>query len=177
MPNPTGSVDPLGLNSCPEDKYTLDNGVTDPTATAVVDEYTPITPKAEKRYLYRGDTQPHEIILSEGFKSKGNSMSLEMHIFDNNIPPSNFISTSSSREVAIDFGTPHITKKGQLNTLKVISGHNANHELGSKVPFPEEKVIAIPNRILPEDILGVTPLKADGTYIGYSIPNPKRQYK
>lgn len=50
-----------------------------------------------------------------------------------------------------------------------------NNELGSKVPFPEEKEIAISNQIRKEDILGVTPVNADGSYVGHSIPNPARK--
>ena len=87
-------------------------------------------------------------------------------------PPSNFISTSTSADVAIDFGTAYRTKPGQFYILKLIQGRNVNHELGTKVPFPEEMEIAIPNQILKEDILGVTPVNADGSYVGYSIPNP-----
>ena len=96
-------------------------------------------------------------------------------MFDNNTPPSNFVSTSISPEVAIDFGTVYRTKRGYLYTLRLMSGRDVNRELGGKVPFPEEMEIAIPGNIRKEDVLGVTPLNADGTHMGYSIPNLARE--
>ena len=172
VPNPTGWVDPLGLSSCPgeAEEYGNTTEISEPTSQAFVSEGIPSQP--EIQYLYRGDTRSSDVIFSEGFKSIGESMDLELHIFDNNTPPSNFISTSTSADVAIDFGTAYRTKPGQFYILKLIQGRNVNHELGTKVPFPEEMEIAIPNQILKEDILGVTPVNADGSYVGYSIPNP-----
>ncbi|MEE4134367.1 RHS repeat-associated core domain-containing protein, partial [Pseudomonas viridiflava] len=176
VPNPTGWVDPLGLNGCPDGNKTKSQvRSSDETAKATVNDGSPSAPSAEDTYLYRGDTRPHGEIFKEGFKSKGDSMDLELHAFDNNTPPSNFISTSTSSDVAIDFGTAYRTKSGNLYTLRRIDGRDVNSELGSKVPFPEEKEIAIPGQVNTEDILGVTPLKPDGSYVGYSIPNPARK--
>lgn len=84
-----------------------------------------------------------------------------------------FVSTSTSAAVGIDFGTVYRTEKGYLYTLRRVEGRDVNRELGSSVPFPDEKEIAIPGGIKSKDILGVTPLNADGSYVGYSIPNPK----
>ncbi|MBX8528015.1 hypothetical protein K5D45_25470, partial [Pseudomonas cichorii] len=140
VPNPTGWVDPLGLSTCPGEKGTTPKiGAENPAAKTEVNEGAPNTPKAENAYLYRGDTRSHDVIFNEGFKSKGDSMDLELHTFDNNTPPSNFISTSTSNDVAIDFGTAYRTKPGYLYTLKRVDGRDVNKELGSKVPFPEEK--------------------------------------
>lgn len=75
--------------------------------------------------------------------------------------------------MGIDFGTAYRTKKGYLYTIRKVDGHDVNKELGKAVPFPEEKEIAIPGGVDREDILGVTPLNADGSYVGYSTPNPK----
>ena len=66
-------------------------------------------------------------------------------------------------------------KKGYLYTLKSIEGHDINTELGKQAPYPKELEFAIHNKIDPEDILGATPVKSDGTYVGYSIPNPNRK--
>jgi hypothetical protein len=44
-----------------------------------------------------------------------------------------------------------------------------------QAPYPKEKEFAIHHRIHTEDILGVTPMKKDGSYVGYSIPNPNRK--
>ncbi len=177
VPNPTGWVDPLGLNGCPGNPSDTPSigKVDSPEGKAKVNEGIPEAPKTDNEYLYRGDTRSHNVIFNEGFKSKGDSMDLELHTFDNNTPPSNFISTSTSEDVAIDFGTAYRTKKGNLYVLRKVPGRDVNKELGSKVPFPEEKEIAIPNQINTEDILGVTPLNADGSYVGYSIPNPARR--
>lgn len=175
MNNPTGWVDPLGLNSqCPPGSGAR---IQEPSKTASTNNHEPSAPSPEQdaKYLYRGDTRSPEVIFNEGFKSKGDSEDLLLHAYDNNTPPSNFISTSTSQDVAIDFGTAYRTKKGYLYTLKTIPGRDVNKELGTKVPFPEEKEIAIPGKINSEDIMGVTPLNPDGSYVGYSIPNPNRK--
>jgi hypothetical protein len=62
-----------------------------------------------------------------------------------------------------------------LYTLKSIEGHDINLELGNQTPYPKEKEFAIHHKVNPEDIIGATPVKADGSYVGYSIPNPNRK--
>ena len=163
------------MSSCPPggSECNTGGGAADPTAEVVASKGSPAVPEIGNGYLYRGDTRSHEVIFKEGFKSKGKSTDLELHVFDNNTPPSDFISTSSSFDVAADFGTIYRTKKGQVYTLRLLSGRDVNRELGRKVPFPAEKEIAIPGRVIAEDILGVTPLNADGSYVGFSVPNPK----
>jgi hypothetical protein len=42
-------------------------------------------------------------------------------------------------------------------------------------PFSNKKEFAIHHKINPEDFLSVTPLKRDGSYVGYSVPNPSRK--
>lgn len=98
-----------------------------------------------------------------------------MHAVDSDDPPSNFISTSSLRSVGITFATSYGERKGYLYILKSIEGHDINLELGKQTPYPKEREFAIHNTINPEDILGATPVKADGSYVGYSIPNPNRK--
>ncbi|KQZ87280.1 hypothetical protein ASD60_26730 [Pseudomonas sp. Root562] len=60
--------------------------------------------------------------------------------------------------------------------MKKIEGRDVNKELDPyDVPYAYEDEIAIPDRIKSEDILGATPLNEDGSYVGYSISNPKRK--
>jgi len=177
VPNPTGWVDPLGLNNCPGQDLcnpNLNSSLSKDISYVNDGEPQPASPESKYKYLYRGDTRSQDIIFEDGFKSKGDSNDLQLHVYDNNEPPSNFISTSTSPEVGIDFGTAYRTKPGYLYTLRLLKGIDVNNEKGLKVPFPDEKEIAVPKEVKREDILGVTPLKADGSYKGYSIPNPRR---
>ncbi|WP_458368792.1 RHS repeat-associated core domain-containing protein [Pseudomonas mandelii] len=180
--NPTGWVDPLGLNDCPggDGCKRPSFGDEDPAGKVKVDEgeATLPTPKAEIDYLYRGDLRRPDEIFDTGFLSLGKSTDLLLHIWDNRNPPSNFVSTSTDREVGIDFGTRYRTTKGYLYTLKKIYGHDVNKELHpDDIPYSYESEIAIPNGIESKNILGATPLKKDGSYVGYSIPNPSRNLK
>ncbi|MFJ4249319.1 RHS repeat-associated core domain-containing protein [Pseudomonas sp. NPDC089741] len=177
VPNPTGWVDPLGLNSnCPPPKKP---GCAVPGGSdeVKVDKGEPHLPSTQpkKEYLYRGDRKGPEDIFANGFKSKGESIDLLLHAMDSDNPPSYFISTSPSKITAIDFGTKNGTRKGYLYTLRKLLGIDVNKKLGKLVPFADETEIAIPGSIHTSDILGVTPLKKDGSYVGYSIPNPNRE--
>ncbi|WP_262416921.1 RHS repeat-associated core domain-containing protein [Pseudomonas sp. P867] len=179
VPNPTGWVDPLGLTTCPgEDGCSPKAEVANPAKTVTVDKAEPSLPTVtSNEYLYRGDDKTPEQIFKNGFKSKGDSNDLYLHALDSNNPPSNFISTSPSKRVGIDFATQYGTRKGFLYTLKKIPGRDVNKELGKLAPFDTEAEIAIQSKIRTEDILGVTPMKRDGSYTGYSIPNPNRKIK
>ncbi|WP_260961735.1 RHS repeat-associated core domain-containing protein [Pseudomonas citri] len=173
--NPTGWVDPLGLVDCPgKGGCKPAVGDQDPTAKIGVDEGETSPPKP--KYLYRGDLRGPEVIFDEGFLSLGKSTDLLLHVWDNRNPPSNFISTTMNADVAIDFGTRYKTQKGYLYVLKRIPGRDVNKELpASDVPYSYEYEVAIPGRVRTEDIIGVTPLKKDGSYVGYSLPNPERK--
>jgi hypothetical protein len=124
---------------------------------------------------YRGDGRTHETIFQEGFKSKGTSTDLAHYAATND--PSIYISTSIDPEVAIDFATMYGTKDGTLYTVKAQGGIDVNKTLGSKSPFPEEQEIAFPGGISSENILGATPVKADGSYVGYTVLNLKAYSK
>ena len=178
VPNPTGWVDPLGLNTCPGGdgcKPTI--GAAEPSAEASVNKAEPKqpTPDESEEYLFRGDKTKPDVVFKDGFKSKGASEDLYLHAIDSDDPPSNFISTSPIKAVGINFATSYKTKPGYLYTLRSIAGHDLNTELGMQAPYPKEKEFAIHHRIHTEDILGVTPMKKDGSYVGYSIPNPNRK--
>ncbi|MBC3199787.1 RHS repeat-associated core domain-containing protein, partial [Pseudomonas poae] len=178
VPNPTGWVDPLGLNTCPENNGCKPSlSIDDPAKQASIKkiEPAPPTPQESEDYLFRGDKASPDEVFKNGFKSKGDSEDLYLHAVDSDDPASNFISTSPSRTVGIMFATSYGTKKGYLYTIKSIEGHDINLELGKQTPYPKEKEFAIHHVINSEDILGATPVKADGSYIGYSIPNPNRK--
>jgi len=177
--NPTGWVDPLGLNECPgrDGCKKPSFGDEDPAGKVGVDEgaVKVPSPKEEGDYLYRGDLRKPNEIFADGFISLGDSTDLLMHALDNRNPLSNFVSTSTDLEVGIDFGTKFRTTKGFLYTLNKIEGRDVNKELAKNAGhYAYEHEIAIPNRIRSEDILGATPLKKDGSYVGYSVPNPQR---
>jgi hypothetical protein len=76
------------------------------------------SPKGEIDYLYRGDLRQPDDIFNTGFESLGKSTDLLLHVWDNRNPPSNFVSTSTDREIGVDFGTRYRTTKGYLYTLK-----------------------------------------------------------
>ena len=83
------------------------------------------------------------------------------------------MSTSIDPDVASDFATMYGTRKGTVYSIRSSNGIDVNKTLGSKSPFPEEKEIAIPGGINAHNILGATPVNADGSYVGYTILNPK----
>ncbi|MBC3335337.1 type IV secretion protein Rhs, partial [Pseudomonas proteolytica] len=178
VPNPTGWVDPLGLNACPgEDKCKPGSEGQNPSANTKADERAPSlpAPTTKKQYLYRGDTRHPLEIFKHGFKSRGKSTDLLLHSLDNTNPPSNFVPTSTSREVGIAFATSYGLEDGFLYTLKNIPGRDVNKELGILSEYKREKEIAIPGRIHRKDILGATPINEDGTSENYSLINPYRK--
>jgi RHS repeat-associated protein len=178
VPNPTGWVDPLGLNTCPgADDCKPGIKAEDPGGRAKVDEGTPYTPTSAKNqeYLYRGDSRHPDEIFETGFNSRGTSTDLYLHSQNNMNPPSNFVSTSVSKDQGVMFATTFGLEDGFLYTLRKIPGRDVNKELGKRSDYKVEHEIAIPNRIDTKDILGATPLNDDGTHNGYSLINPNRK--
>ncbi|MCU0074962.1 type IV secretion protein Rhs, partial [Pseudomonas koreensis] len=179
VPNPTGWVDPLGLSECPgTDKCKQPQSPKkDPTEQSKHNEQEPELPAPQKKqeYLYRGDRRDPEDVFLNGFTSKGDSNDLLLHSIDSDFPPSNFISTSPSRDVGKAFATRYFTKIGYLYTLKKLPGLDLKKELGTAYKFDKEGEIAIQGHIKNEDILGATLIIDDGREFGYSIPNPHRK--
>jgi RHS repeat-associated protein len=179
--NPTGWVDPLGLNECPggDGCRRTSFGDEDPVGKVKVDEGETITPspsaKPKNRYLYRGDSRESWEIFEAGFEPLGDSMDLYLHALDNRSPPSFFVSASTSEKEAIKFATGYGYEDGFLYALKNIRGIDVNKKLGMMSPHRREIEIALPGGVDSQDILGVTPVNADGSYKGYSTPNPRRK--
>ncbi|MHC8367803.1 RHS repeat-associated core domain-containing protein [Pseudomonas sp. ZT5P21] len=178
--SPTGWVDPLGLSECPgPGKCKGAERVEDPAGKVKVDEVVPVQPKpkSEADYLYRGDQLDPGHVFENGFKSKGKSNDLLLHSIDSSHPPSNYISTSPSREVGRNFATGFNTRMGYLYSLNKISGYDLKQELGSLYEFDREQEVAIKGRIKNEDVLGATLILENGKEFGYSIVNPNRKTK
>jgi len=175
--NPTGWVDPLGLNECPgKGKCGAGLGVEDPANKVKISEGEVDLPSyPEEKYLYRGDQRHPDEIFETGFKPKGASNDLLLHSLNSNNPPSNFVSTSPNREVGIDFATKFNMRSGFLYTIRLIPGRDLAKELGSKYKFSSEHEIAIQGGIRNEDILGATPIGANGRATGHTTLNPNRR--
>ncbi|KPG98685.1 type IV secretion protein Rhs [Pseudomonas sp. RIT-PI-q] len=177
--NPTGWVDPLGLNECPggDGCKRPSFGDEEPAGKARVDEGEPLTPstKPKNKYLYRGDSREDWEIFETGFEPLGESMDLYLHAMDNRSPPSFFVSASTSMKEAIKFATGYGFDDGFVYVIKNIRGIDVNKRLGVLSPHRNEVEIALPGGVDSRDILGVTPVNADGSYVGYSTPNPYRK--
>ncbi|UUE59858.1 enterotoxin A family protein [Pectobacterium aroidearum] len=130
-----------------------------------------MTPK--ETITYRGDSRDPNTIFNEGFQTRGSSNSLELHVADNTSPPSNFISTSKSQDVAAEFGSQFYTENGYIYAVKSNNGIDVNSVLGRNSPAGHELEVAIPGGVRPGNVLGATPVNADGTLGNYSILNPK----
>ncbi|CRM20893.1 Cell wall-associated polypeptide CWBP200 [Pseudomonas sp. 58 R 3] len=179
VPNPTGWVDPLGLNTCPGDNGCKPQSkIESPTEQTKVDDQSssPPTPLNKRRYLYRGDLREPDEIFEKGFESRGSSTDLFLHSLNNLSPPSNFVPTSIYSKQALAFASNFGFEEGFLYTLKRIPGRDVNKELGIRSKHSNESEIAIPGRIDTQDILGASPVYEDGTYKGYTILNPNRKF-
>ncbi|UII69158.1 DUF6531 domain-containing protein [Pseudomonas sp. HN11] len=179
VPNPTGWVDPLGLSTCPGgDRCTPQSTVESPTEQVKADEQAPSPPTSlrKRSYLYRGDSREPDEIFEKGFESRGTSTDLYLHALNNASPPSNYVPTSTLRKQALVFASNYGFEEGFLYTLKRIPGRDVNKELGTRSKHKNEAEIAIPGRIDSKDILGASPVNEDGTFKGYTILNPNREY-
>ncbi|VVM99668.1 hypothetical protein PS662_03279 [Pseudomonas fluorescens] len=175
--SPTGWVDPLGLSECPgAGKCKGVEGVEDPAGTVSVDEGDVQLPSyPEEKYLYRGDARHPDEIFEEGFKPKGTSDDLLLHSLDSAKPPSNFVSTTPDREVGIDFATKFAMRRGFLYTIRLIPGRDLAKELGKKYKYGSEREVAIQGGVKKEDILGATPVDANGRPTSHTALNPNRR--
>jgi RHS repeat-associated protein len=176
--NPTGWVDPLGLNECPgKGKCGATKHSDNPLGRAKIDEALPEVPRPKQKnhYLYRGDEREPWEIFEAGFEPWGESTDLYLHALDNKNPPSAFVSASTKESEAARFATGHGLEDGYIYILKNIRGIDVNKNLGIMSPHKREAEIAFLGGIDNRDIVGATPVNDDGSYKGYSIPNPQRR--
>jgi hypothetical protein len=110
---------------------------------------------------YRGDPTPPDVAFNEGLSAKGSSEDLLAHANDSSNPPSAFISTSKSYDVAVGFNSTNVY------VVRPTGGIDVNAALGELSPFQNELEIAVPWQIHPGDIRAVT-LPQEGV----SILNP-----
>jgi len=102
------------------------------------------------RFTFRGDSRGPDVIFNEGFAPRGSSTDLLAHAFDNTLPPpSAYVSTSKSAEVAAGFAD-------NVYVVRSTNGIDVNRVLGPASPFPNELEIAIPGRVLPGNVRAVT---------------------
>uniref|UniRef100_UPI0037C0612F scabin-related ADP-ribosyltransferase n=1 Tax=Aquidulcibacter sp. TaxID=2052990 RepID=UPI0037C0612F len=112
------------------------------------------------RLTFRGDSRSPDVIFNEGFAPRGSSTDLLAHAHDNTLPPSSYVSTSKSAEVAAGFAD-------NVYVVRSNNGIDVNRALGPTSPFPWELEIAIPGGVQPSNVRAVTlPRK------GVSILNP-----
>lgn len=115
---------------------------------------------------FRADSRPWSQIFVDGFQPRGTSNDLFAHALDNANPPSAFVPTSTSYDVARDFAI-----RGGHDNVYVVrptNGIDVNATLGARSPFPNELEIAVPQPgIAASDVRAVT-LESQGI----SILNP-----
>lgn len=127
-------------------------------------------------FLYRGDTRHPDIIFSEGFKPRGTHKDLLKHAKSTSTP-GNFVSATTSEEVAIQFAKTAKDLKGNsgkggfVYELRTSKGLDVNKILGNESPFASEKEIAVLGGIAPKDIYGGQRIGTNGQKIGHLIKN------
>ena len=103
----------------------------------------------ETAFTFRGDTRGPGTIFNEGFSARGSSQDLFAHAVNNTQPASAYIPTSKSADIAAGFAD-------NVYVVRPRGGLDVNQILGSRSPFPNELEVAVPLRINPTDIRGVT---------------------
>ena len=107
-----------------------------------------------------------DVVFKNGFKPKGTSTNLDQHI-TSNATAGNFVSTSSSEEIANGFAG----KNGYVYEIETSNYIDVNKTLGTKSPYPEQMEFSIPGGVSPEQITGAWVMK-NGVRTGKFIPNP-----
>ena len=126
------------------------------------------------KLVYRGDDKPIDDVFFEGFKPWGKGEDIYEHALNNSSPPSMYVCTSTSCEVAANYGT-HIMGNGHAYIIRrPENGIDVNEVLGARSPYPTDKEIAVPGNIPGSEVLGAIPVDKDGNLANYSIPNPNR---
>jgi len=133
-------------------------------ADGAVDGVRAVAGNKAPNFTFRGDTRSPSTIFDKGFSARGESTDLFLHAVNNTSLPSVFIPTSRSFDVASGFAD-------NVFVIRPRNGIDVNSVLCPRSPFPHELEIAIPNRIAPSDIRGVTVPSE-----GISILNPNFKF-
>jgi RHS repeat-associated protein len=112
-------------------------------------------------FVFRGVETSPDVVFNQGFAPQGTSMNLLAHALDSSNPPSGYISTSISAQIASSFGSNVYVIQTPTNAI------NVNAALGSASPFPDELEMAVPEPIAGSQIRAVTIFSQ-----GISILNP-----
>ncbi|WP_072133268.1 scabin-related ADP-ribosyltransferase [Winslowiella iniecta] len=99
------------------------------------------------------------------------SKNIYLHALDNTAPPSNCINKSTNIKVAMIFASRDESTGFVYSMRKAAESIDINKVLGGKTPYAGESEIAIAGGVLPKDIPGVTPIRADGNFARFSIVN------
>jgi RHS repeat-associated protein len=119
------------------------------------------------KIVFRGDRSsvtPDKVFI-DGLKSKGNHNDIKLHA-SRNSTPGDFVSTSSSIEIAEGFAGTN----GYIYIIYTENSLDVNKVLGDKSPFPEQLEQAVMGNVNGSDVMGAYKIK-DGKRTGEFIPN------
>lgn len=118
--------------------------------------------------LYRGDRSSvtPDDVLANGFKPKGTHDDPLLHT-SSNANAGNFVSTSSSEEIAIQFAG----KNGYVYVIETDNYVDINATYGDMANYPEQLEFSIPGGIKPNEVVGTYKMQS-GNIVGDFIPNP-----
>ena len=126
------------------------------------------------KLVYRGVNDDLRNVFDKGFTPWGKGEDIYEHALNNASPPSKYVCTSTSCEVAANYAT-NIMGDGHAYIIRrPENGVDVNKVLGAKSPYPSDKEIAIPGPVPGNQVLGAIPVDKDGNLANYSIPNPNR---
>lgn len=129
--------------------------------------------------VYRGETRNPDIIFNEGFKAKAPnaSVSLEKYVNTTPSPDSQYISTSTDKNISIDFATNWGRREGYLYDMDAPeNGIDIEKTLGDRANYAE-KEIAVIGEICKTTIKGCQPFNSNGLPNGPYIDNPNYRKK
>jgi len=112
-------------------------------------------------FTFRGDPRSENVLFNNGISAKGTSTDLYLHALDSSHPPSAYVPTSTSADVAATYNAQNVY------VVRPVNGIDVNQVLGLMSPKPSDLEIAVPWRINPSDIRAVTHPQQ-----GISILNP-----
>ncbi len=124
--------------------------------------------------VYRGDRRKPEVIFNEGLQPQDPDANIDLEVYVNSepSPPSQYVSTTTDKDVAKHFATGYGKQEGYLYDIdKPKHGIDVDKELGNKAFFDESE-IAVPGGVYCSAVRGCQPLNPDGTPNGNYLVNP-----